>query len=126
VRFLERIIGQLARNDYGAAWLSLYPAQRQAVPRREYVGCEQLSPIPGRLASLTVVRVRQESVRVAGGPAAPVPSTAVTFRIRLADRSIPASVVVVHTVHALRVGGRWAWILPAARYELHRSGTCTA
>jgi hypothetical protein len=88
--------------------------------------CELTSPIPGRLVALTVVRIRRDSVRVAGGPANRIGATAVTFRIRLSNPAIPASVVILHTVHAIRVAGRWAWILPAARYRLHRSGTCTS
>jgi hypothetical protein len=53
----------------------------------------------------------------------PVVATAVTFRLKISEPALRASVVATHTVHAVAAEGRWAWILPAPRFELHRSGT---
>ena len=124
VRFLEGVIRQIAANQYAQAWQTLDPAQQRQVPEDEYVRCESATPIPGSLDWIRALRVTDERVRIAGAGSGSVASKAVTFRFRISDSSLPAFVVVTHTVHAVRIGDRWAWILPPARFTLHRSGTC--
>ena len=125
VLFLEGVVRQIARNDYAAAWQTLEPAQQRLVPRGEYVRCESASPIPGHLASIEVLRSFAEPVEVAGSGSGAVDTRAVTFRLKMSEPGL-SSVIVTHTVHAVHAGQRWAWILPAKRLELHRSGTCGA
>src|SRR5581483_4598995 len=126
VVFLRRVVSEIAANQYATAWQTLDPTQKKLVPRAAYVGCESLSPIPGRLASLRVMKVSKEPVTVAGTKAGDVQATAVTFRIEIADAALHDSVVVEHTVHAVEAEGRWSWILPAPRLELDRSTACRA
>jgi hypothetical protein len=125
VAFLRTVVAQIAANEYGTVWQTLLPAQQKLVPQAQYVRCESASPIPGELSSLRVLRARDEQTAVAG-LGAPADARAVTFRIEITDTALRASVVVVHTVHALRAGDRWAWILPADRLRLDRSPTCGA
>ncbi len=122
--FLRTVVAQIAGNDYGSAWQTLDPAQQRLVPEAQYVRCEAASPIPGKLASLTVVRASEARVVVAGGESGSVEARAVTFRLTITDPAIHDAVVVVHTVHAVQAEGRWAWILPPGRLELDRSSTC--
>lgn len=126
VVFLKAVIRQLVRNDYGRAWLTLNPAQQEAVPQDQYVECELLSPISGRLDWIRAVRVSSRPMVVPGGSAEPVLTTAVTFRLKLAQPLLRSSVVITHTAHAVAADGRWSWILPASRFEFHRSGACLA
>jgi len=125
VVFLEGVVRQIARNDYATAWQTLEPAQQRLVPQGEYVRCEAASPIPGHLSSIQVLRSFEEPVKVAGSGSGAVDTKAVTFRLKISEPGF-ASVVVTHTVHAVHAGQRWAWILPAKRLKLHRSGTCGA
>jgi hypothetical protein len=125
VVFLEGVVRQIARNDYATAWQTLEPAQQRLVPKGEYVRCESASPIPGHLASIQVLRSFEEPVEVAGSGSGAVDTKAVTFRLKISEPGL-ASVIVTHTVHAVHAGQRWAWILPAQRLQLHRSGTCGA
>ncbi len=125
VSFLRRVVSEIVANDYASAWKTLDPAQQKLVPQAEYIRCESLSPIPGELTSVRLVARTEQSIAVPGTSSGPVPSTAVTFRLTITSPTLHDSVVVVHTVHAVRAGGRWAWILPAGRLDLHRSGTCT-
>src|SRR5262245_7809984 len=122
VVFLEGVVRQIAGNDYADAWQTLAPGQQRLVPRGEYVRCESASPIPGHLASIEVLRSFDEPVKVAGTGSS-IDARAVTFRLKISEPGL-ASVVVTHTVHAVPAGTRWAWILPAHRLQLHRSGTC--
>jgi hypothetical protein len=125
VVFLRGVVREIAANDYARAWQTLAPGQQRLVPKGEYVRCESASPIPGRLAWIKVVRNYEEPVTVAGTGIDAVDAEAVTFRLAITEPGL-ASVVVTHTVHAVPAGKRWAWILPANRLELHRSGTCGA
>jgi hypothetical protein len=122
-RFLRNVVADVAHNDYRHAWLSLYPPHQRVAPLDEYVACELKSPIPGRLEGVVVLRAVRTSFAVAG-QARPLRGAAVTFRIRIADRSLAASVDLRATFHAVPDGGQWKWILPADRYELYRSHGC--
>ena len=126
VAFLRGVIRLIAANDYASAWRTLAPAQQRLVPAAEYVRCEMASPVPGQLTSLTVLRRVQEPVIVAGSGPRAVQSEAVTFRITLSDAALRTSLAVTHTVHAIRAGRHWAWILPAARLHSDRSASCAA
>jgi hypothetical protein len=122
--FLRHVVRLLAANDYQAAYPLLHPQQRRLVSAGEYVACEQMSPIPGRLVSLRALRTTTEKIHVAGTTSRRVASTAVTFELQLAG-SLPGEAATVHlTAHAVEVAGRWTWILSAHRLALHRSGTC--
>ena len=126
VTFLKGVVRQIAANQYASAWRTLEPGQQRLVPESEYVRCESASPIPGRLDWIKVVRAYDEPVAVAGVGGALVAAKAVTFRLKISEPALQESVTVTHTVHAVPVGRRWAWILPPDRFQLHRSGTCGA
>jgi hypothetical protein len=123
VTFLERVVRQIAANDYRDAWQTLAPEQQRLIPETEYVRCESGSPIPGRLVSMQVLRSYTEPVVVAGAGSSAVAARAVMLRLRIADPRL-GSVVVTHAVHAVVARSRWAWILPPDRFRLHRSGRC--
>jgi hypothetical protein len=124
VVFLRRTIRLLAANEYARAWATLDPSQQRFVPRDEYTRCEAASPIPGALARIVPLEARLERVLVAGADPEPLDSVAVTFRLAFAPRPKRAAVVVRARAHALRVDGRWAWMLSARRFALHTSGRC--
>jgi len=122
--FLSRIVRLIAANDYAAAYPLLHPAQRRLINAVDYVNCEQLSPIPGKLSSLRVLRTTHERIHVAGTSTGRAPSTAVTFELQLTKSLHRESATVHLTAHAVSVSGRWTWILSARRLALDRSGTC--
>ena len=124
VAFLEQLVAQVVDNDYGQAWRTLHPAHQQVAPLREYIRCEERSPIPGRLAAIDIVGVRDEHLRIAG--AAPVDSKAVSLRITISNLATGQREAVATTFHAVPVEGRWRWVLPQQRYALYRANACGA
>src|SRR5215210_1855018 len=107
--FLTTVVEQIAGNDYADAWLSLHPAQKLVADREAYVACESQSPIPGKLASVNVLSVSDEQVRVAGEGT----SAGKAVRLKLSIGGLGGDpVVVTHTGHAVAVAGNWTWILP--------------
>ena len=120
--FLARIIRLLSANRYAEAWTSLNPMQQAIASLQAYVACESQSQIPGRLVSLRVLDVRDGQVRVLP-ESTPVPSTAVTFALRITNTATAQQTVrIVLTAHAVHVDSHWTWILPPARLELYREG----
>ena len=122
--FLRRVIRRLATNDYARAWASLDPRQQLLVDQRAYIRCESLSAIPGRLDRIDVLDAHPERVVVPGSDGRPMRSKVITFRLMFAPRPSQSAVLVRVRAHALRSNGRWAWMLPAKRLALHRSGQC--
>ena len=119
--FMTKLVEQIAANDYADAWLTLHPTQQRFATRDAYIACESQSPIPGRLASVRVVDVRDEQVRIAGETAA---AAGKAVRVRLSIAGVGAPIVVTHTTHAVAVGGHWTWILPPERFADYRAGRC--
>jgi len=109
--FLAGVIRLLAANRYDDAWNSLEPSDQSLAPRAVYVACESQSPIPGHLASLRVLHVGRDRI-----------GAAVTFALRIASQSPPATVRVVVTAHSVRRHHTWAWMLPPSRRALYRHG----
>lgn len=122
--FLQKVITLLAANDYADAWTSLYPGQQRLVPRGAYARCEGSSPIPGELGRIDVLDAHVEWVVVPGTGAPARRSTVVTFRLTFMPGVSGSPALVRVIAHALRTDGRWAWMLPAERLALHRSGRC--
>jgi hypothetical protein len=122
-RFMTNLVEQIAGNDYAGAWQTLHPAHQRVATRAAYVDCESQSPIPGKLASVQVIDVRDERVRIAGSPTMS-DGKAVRLRVSIAGAGEP--VVLTHTGHAVAVGGHWTWILPPERFAEYEAGRCPA
>ena len=123
--FLTKIVRLLAANRYAEAWPFLNPEQQSVAPLQTYVACESQSPIPGHLVSLRLLHIRHEPVQVLP-ESPPVPSTAVTFALLIANNSTPHEAVrIVLTAHAIAVASYWTWIMPPARLQLYRQGCGT-
>ncbi len=123
VVFLRGIVSRIADNDYDGAWPSLHPAQQRVATRTVYVNCEAMTPIPGHLDWIRLVRAKDEQINVPGDRGA-VPSKAVTFRLKLSEPLLDESVIVTQTVHAVAVEGEWRWILSPRRFGIYRSRAC--
>ena len=123
VVFLRGVVTKIAANDYGTVWRTLHPAQQRIATRDAYVQCEQLSPIPGHLDSIRLVRAATERIAIAGDEGK-VDSEAATFRVTISEPALNDEVVVPMTVHAVAVEGKWRWILSPKRFELYRSKSC--
>ena len=123
VVFLRGVVSRIAANDYGAAWERLHPAQQRVATRIAYVRCEQLTPIPGHLDWIRLVRTKDERITVPGDTGV-VDSKAITLRLKLSEPVLKESVIVTKTVHAVGVDGRWRWILTPERFGIYRSKSC--
>jgi hypothetical protein len=123
VAFVKSVVEAVVDDDYRRAWKTLHPAHQRIAPLDDYVACEWREPIPGRLRSISVLRVMRRTLPVAGvGPA--VASMAVRMRIAIRDMATGEQSMVTSTFHAVPVAGQWRWVLPDARYALYTTGSC--
>jgi len=122
--FARSVVGLIARNRYEQAWRSLHPSHQAAAGLAEYVSCEQHSPIPGRLVSVTAGRPVSEVTVLTPGRA--VLSKAVRVRITLLDLATQETTVVSVKMHAVPAGTGWTWILPQARLADYADDRCGA
>ncbi len=121
--FVSRTVGQIISDDYATAWDALYPAHKAVAPKDEYVACELRTPVGWKLRAAKVVRVASELRRIPG-EAERVSVELVTLRLTIAEPSVRARNVFVHTFTAVAAGDHWAWILTPDKYELYRSNGC--
>ena len=123
VAFVKSVVEAVVDDDYRRAWKTLHPAHQRIAPLDDYVACEWREPIPGRLRSISILRVSRRTLPVAGvGPA--VASMAVRMRIAIRDMATGEQAMVTSTFHAVPVAGQWRWVLPDARYALYTTGSC--
>jgi hypothetical protein len=121
--FMSSLIREKATGQYDLAWKSLHPRHQEVAPEKVYVRCENLTVFPGHLIKVSVVRVIDEPVRIAGETES-VPSKAVTLRVAVNSPGIPRPVVVNDTYHAVAVDGHWTWILTKENFAQYKAGTC--
>jgi hypothetical protein len=121
--FVSRSVGQIISDDFATAWDALYPAHKAVAPKDEYVSCELRTRVGWKLRAAKVVRVASELRRIPG-EAERVPVELVTLRLTIAQPSVRARNVFVHTFTAVADGDHWAWILTPGKYELYRSDGC--
>jgi hypothetical protein len=121
--FMTSLIREKALGQYELAWKSLHPFHQRVAPRGEYVQCENRTAFPGRLLKVSVVRVQNEPVLIAGEERT-VSSKAVTIRVSVDYPGLNKPVVVTDTYHAVAVGGHWTWILTRGNFDRYRTGQC--
>jgi hypothetical protein len=121
--FMSSLIRQKATGQYDLAWKSLHPLHQKVAPEKVYVRCENLTVFPGHLVKVSVVRVKDEPVRIAGEKGS-VASKAVTIKVSVNSPGIPKPVVVTDTYHAIAVKDHWTWILTRANFAQYKAGRC--
>ena len=121
--FMSSLIREKATGQYELAWKSLHPLHQAVAPEKVYIDCENQTVFPGHLIKVSVVRVKDEPVRIAGEQES-VASKAVTLKVAVNSPGIPRPVVVTDTYHAIAVEGRWTWILTAENFAQYKSGRC--
>jgi hypothetical protein len=121
--FMSSLIREKATGQYDLAWKSLHPRHQEVAPEKVYVRCENLTVFPGHLVKVSVVRVIDEPVVIAGAKES-VPSKAVTLKVSVNSPGIPRPVTVTDTYHAVAVDGHWTWLLTKDNFAQYKAGTC--
>ena len=111
--FMRRITTEFSRGQAGRLWDSLVPAEQRVVTKTRYLACQRNGGF--RLRSFKVLDTYGEDVAVAGRQ---TPSTAVTVQVTSDDG------VTTATMHAVKIGGHWHWLLQPADLAAYVAGRC--
>ncbi len=111
--FVKHVTTEFSRGQTGPLWDELHPAEQALVTRARFVACEQNEGFG--LRKIRVLDTYQETVDLAGKA---TPSTAVTVQVTSDDG------ITTATLHAVRVGDTWRWMLQPADLAVYKRGGC--
>jgi hypothetical protein len=111
--FIRQVTTQFSRGQTGPLWDTLHPADQAVVSRARYMQCHTSSGFD--LQRFKVLQTYPDTVDIGGKQ---TPSTAVSVRVTADDG------VTTATMHAVRVGNRWRWILSPSDYSAYSRGQC--
>lgn len=111
--FVQRITTEFSRGQAGPLWDDLYPADQALVSRSRFMQCQGNQGF--RLKSMKVLETYGDTLDVEGKAER---AEAVTVQVTSDDG------VTTATVHAIKVGTSWHWILSPTQRAAYRSGKC--
>ncbi|MGZ4413566.1 MAG: hypothetical protein ACXVRZ_04185 [Gaiellaceae bacterium] len=111
--FIRQVTTQFSLGQTGPLWDTLHPADQAIVTRARYMACHTSSGFD--LQKFKVLQTYADTVDIAGKA---TPSTAVSVRVTADDG------VTTATMHAVKVNGKWRWILSPADYAAYQRGKC--
>jgi hypothetical protein len=111
-QFVRQLTQQFADAQAGPLWSELLPREQRQVPRSLFLACQGNG---FTVKSVKVLASYDEPVEVDG---AQRPSTAVSVRVGATDG------VTTATLHVVRAGGHWHWILRPDQLAAYRRGVC--
>lgn len=120
--FMSKIVRLTVASRNAEVYALLHPAHQKLVPKSRFLQCraEPAGQAPTRVVSSVFDGKRFERIDV---PLIPQhTSTAVRLKLVVARGAVrePATV----TVHAVWIGTRWAWYLPAGNIPAFKAGKC--
>jgi hypothetical protein len=114
VRFFE----DLYAGKFGQVYATLHPDHQKLVSRELFVRCAKDATAVGKLDSVEVLDVFDETVSIPELGKLRVKAV----RVRITSTSGDTSTVVNHEV---KVGEQWRWVLNDAAARAYQSGSCT-
>ena len=111
--FIRQVTTQFSRGQSGPLWDTLHPADQAIVSRARYMACQSNSGFD--LQKFKVLQTYPDTVDIAGKA---TPSTAVSVRVTADDG------ITTATMHAVKLNGKWRWILSPADYAAYKQGKC--
>ena len=111
--FIQRITTEFSRGQSGPLWDDLYPADQALVSRSRFMQCQGNQGF--RLKSMKVLETYGDTLDVEGKAER---AEAVTVQVT-SDNGVTTA-----TVHAIKVGTSWHWILSPTQRAAYRSGKC--
>lgn len=117
--FVTRILREELRGQWARQWKELHPGHQRLISEAQYVACSRALGTDIGNEVLTVRSVRSVRIRVPDVPQRTAEVVAITMR-----RRGSADAVTYH-IHAVKVNGRWAWILAKPFLDAIAHGRCT-
>ena len=119
---LKRVLGRHFKGQYRLAYDDLHPAHQALVSRDNYAYCLSRVLTKANLRTVTTLKIADTPLAREGIPEKQAKE--VTLRVTAAFGNMRDS--AAQSFRAVRIGGRWAWILPATDIPAYRAGRCPA
>jgi len=119
--FMTRILREEIHGQWGQQWSELHPAHQRLITRAQYVACsrEMQTDIATGAEVFRVLDVQDDPIDIQGVPQRTSKLVTITFHQRG-----KASGGLTYRLHAVDVGGRWAWILGGRFLAAVAHGRC--
>jgi hypothetical protein len=112
-----RVQAQLRRGEFATAWRSLHPAEKQAISAKQLASCYPRNAFP-RTVTFRASEVRDVVWQVPGS------STISEAKEVTVTASSAGKSVDTFKQHAIRVGGKWTWMLSRQYFARAKRGAC--
>ena len=119
-RFMTRILEDEIHGKWALQWRELHPGHQALISETQYVACSRAMGTDfatGREV-VRVVSVRNEPIDVLGVPQRTSKVVTITLRQREKTNGL------TYHLHAVRVDGRWRWILGKRFLDQVAQGRC--
>ena len=118
--FMTRILREEIRGEWGRQWNDLHPAHQALISRSQYVACSRRMGTDFATGHevFRVLDIRDEAIKVRGVPQRTSKLVTINFR----EPGKPNG--LTYHMHAVSVGGRWAWILGDRFLSAVSQGRC--
>lgn len=119
--FMTRILREEIHGQWAQQWSELHPAHQRLITRTQYVACsrEMQTNIATGSEVFRVLDVQDDPIRIQGVPQRTSKLVTINFHQRG-----KASGGLTYRLHAVDVGGRWAWILGGRFLTAVAHGRC--
>ena len=111
--FAKRITTEFSRGQAQRLWVDLLPAQQRIATKARFLACQGNQGFS--LQRIKVLETYDEPVEIERKAD---DATAVTLQVSSTDGLTTA------TMHAIKLDGRWRWILSPAQIDAYKSGKC--
>lgn len=119
--FVTRILREEIQGQWARQWSELHPGHQRLITRAQYVACsrEMQTNIATGAEVFHVLDVQNDPIHIQGVPQRTSKLVTITFRQRG-----KANGALTYRLHAVDVGGRWAWILGGPFLTALAHGRC--
>jgi hypothetical protein len=117
--FMTRILREEIHGQWGIQWGELHPGHQRLITKAQYVQCSRQMKTDFGTGSeiFKVIGVRDDPIAVKGVPQRTSKEVTINFRQ-------PGKAGLTYRLHAVNVGGRWAWILGGRFLSALSRGQC--
>ena len=115
--FLQRITADHLSGEFSRTWEELHPAHQKLISQIQFVYCGDREPKLDNDATVRILSVEPVRKHVPRVPQRQMQAV----RIQIRDKD---GVVDEYTAHAVKLAGKWRWVLSAAFVHAVESGQC--
>jgi hypothetical protein len=118
--FITRVLTEEIHGEWTLQWQSLHPGHQRLITRAQYDACSRTMGTDFATGEevVRVVAVRDDPIDVRGVPQRTSKLVTITLRQRSKTNGL------TYRMHAVKVDGRWAWILGKRFLSSLAQGRC--